>query len=382
MASEFPPEIQRLPLAALDFDRRNPRLLRLRPAEGELTDAEIARNLIEAWDPKPIGRSLAEYGFFPSEPLIAFPDGDRFVVAEGNRRLLAARLLTDEALRAEADADETWTELAGKLEASGFDLSEIPCQIVPDRDAAAPTIGYRHIVGIAKWEAYDKAAFVAHLIQDSNRDFETVSELVGEGATRVKRYLRDYLAIHQAEEAGIDVDDVKDSFGRFERSMTTAGVREFIEAKRPAEMVPHDDGSVGDVDSLRKLIGYLYGLPDGSGPVFTDTRRIDELATALRSAEGREILESERDLDRAFDASGGRRALVLKGLEKAVNAVASVAGDYPDFAEDAEVISRTQAVRDALDGLPAGESTVEVAEDEEYDLASEEEYEVEAEEEE
>lgn len=382
MEGESIPDIQRLPLASLDFDRRNPRLLRMRPAEGELTDAEIARNLIEAWDPKPIGRSLAEYGFFPSEPLIVFPVDDRFVVAEGNRRLLAARLLTDEALRSGASADASWTGLADKLAGTNFDLSEVPCQVVPDRDAAAPTIGYRHIVGIAKWEAYDKAAFVANLIQDGNRDFETVSDLVGEGVVRVKRYLRDFLAVKQAEEAAVEVGDVKDSFGRFERSMTTAGVREFIEAKRPAEMDADDQESVGDIDSLRKLLGYLYGLPDGTGPLFTDTRRIDELATALRSAEGREILESERDLDRAFDASGGRRGLVLKGLEKALNSLASVAADFPDYADDAEVVAQTQAVRDALEQLPTGETTVEVTNEEEYDLASEEEYEAEAEDEE
>ena len=376
MVVEHSPDIEPLPLEQLDFDRRNPRLLRLKPDDRELSDTEIAQILIEGWDPKPIGRSLSEYGFFPSEPLIVFQEGNRYIVAEGNRRLLAARLLTDPGLRTRAGAPDDWEELGAQLESSGFSLDEVPCQIVPNREAAAPVIGYRHIVGIAKWEAYDKAAFVAHLIKEGDRDFESVSDLVGETPSRVKRYLRDYVALGQAERAGTPVEDAKDEFGRFERAMQASGTREYVGGKTPAEMDTTGDTSVTNLDAMRKLIGYLYGLPDGTGPLFTDTRRIDELATALRSEEGRRILEVERDLDRAFDAAGGRRSLVLKGLGRALSAIVSVTADFPGFSEDEEVGQCVDQIRDALDQLPTGEAAAVTVEEEgdDYDLESDEEY--------
>lgn len=371
MPEAGPTEIVYLPLGQLDFDRENPRLLRI-PAEGDaLTDEEIAASLLEAWDPRPIGRSLAEYGFFPSEPLIAFPDEDRYVIAEGNRRLLAVRLLTDPELR-EAIGAKAWDELAEA--ASKQDLSQIPCEVVKDRDAAAPVIGYRHIVGIAKWEAYDKAAFVVHLLRDGNRTVEQVSDLVGESPIRVKRFLRDYLALEQAERAGIDVEPAKNSFGRFERAMHAAGIREYVGGSTPAQLTEDSSASVSDLDAMGKVMGYLYGLPGGSPALFTDTRRIDDLATALASEAGRDVLEAERDLDRAFDAAGGRKEMVLKGLDKALGALAGIAADFPDFANEAEIQQRVDAIRCALDDLPTGAQIPEPPEDGDYDLSSEEEY--------
>jgi hypothetical protein len=187
--------IEAIPFERLKLDPENPRLLKFKLQEGELTEERMVGALLARFDPEPVGRSIVEFGFFASEPLIVFPDGADFIVAEGNRRLVALKLLLDSALREAVDAGEVWEKLALELSANEGrlgQLAEIPCQAVPDREAAAPIIGYRHIVGILKWDAFEKAAYVVRLLRDgSDRTFEEVADLTGETARRVKRYLRD-----------------------------------------------------------------------------------------------------------------------------------------------------------------------------------------------
>ncbi len=113
---------------------------------------------------------MAENGYFDAEPLVAFPinlpqefassdynelkdnqDYERFIkshdthfiVAEGNRRLGAAKLLFrgDKA---------TFPKLNKDIEE---DLSILPAIIYPKRKDVLAYLGARHIIGTRKWDA-------------------------------------------------------------------------------------------------------------------------------------------------------------------------------------------------------------------------------------
>ncbi|MBE6474844.1 MAG: hypothetical protein E7Z95_04625 [Actinomyces succiniciruminis] len=75
----------------LHLDLRNPRLGR--PAVD--TEAEAMGRLLEEFGPKIIGlaRSIAEHGLNPTESWAVVREEGKFVVLEGNRRLVACRLL-------------------------------------------------------------------------------------------------------------------------------------------------------------------------------------------------------------------------------------------------------------------------------------------------
>jgi hypothetical protein len=88
--------------------------------------------------------------------------------------------------------------------------------------------------------------------------------------------------------------------------------------------------------------------------LFTDTRRIDDLSVALQTDDGVRILETERDLERAFEAAGGRRDFVLKGLAKALTGLQQAAPDYAEHADDEAVQMAITAIREQLDQLDAG----------------------------
>lgn len=368
--------VEAISFEQLKLDPENPRLLKFKLQEGDLSDEGMVKALLARFDPEPIGRSIVEYGFFASEPLIVFPSGDDYIVAEGNRRLVALKLLLEAPLRETVDAGAAWEKLAARLQEDQErveQLSAIPCQIVPDREAAAPIIGYRHIVGILKWDAFEKAAYVVRLLREGEgKSFEEAADLTGETPRRVKRYLRDWLAIEQAAKADIDVDRPREEFGRWERAMNARGVREYIDATSPTELEPSTDTAYqADDEQMEKLLSFLYGETDGPDRLFTDTRRIDEFSVALQSEDGRRILEEERDLESAFEAAGGRRDYVLKGLSKALSGLQQARGDYPDYAEDEEVKAAVESIREELDHLSEAAQPRE-GEDEDFELPEEE----------
>ena len=370
-------DIEAIPAEKLKLDPENPRLLKFKLQEGELTEEKMVSALLARFDPEPIGRSIVEFGFFASEPLIVFPSGDNFIVAEGNRRLVALKLLLDEDLRDAVDAGKVWESLAEKLSdnAERLDqLAAIPCQVVPDREAADPIIGYRHIVGILKWDAFEKAAYVVRLLGDGeNRTFEDVADLTGETSHRVKRYLRDWLVIEQAEKAGINVERPRQEFGRWERALHAKGVKEYIDATSPKELEPSSDTAYsGENERVEKLVSFLYGEPGGPDRLFGDTRRIDDFSIALQSEDGQRILEEERDLDSAFEAAGGRKDYVLKGLAKALMGLQQAKSDYGDYADDEEVVAAIGAIREELEHL-AEISEIEEDDGEDFELSDEEE---------
>jgi hypothetical protein len=290
---------------------------------------------------------------------------------------VALKLLLDGELRETIESGEVWDDLAEELSATPErveQLGTIPCQTVADRDAAAPIIGYRHIVGILKWDAFEKAAYVVRLLREGeNRTFEEAADLTGETPRRIKRYLRDWLVIEQAEKAGIDVERPRQEFGRWERAMHAKGVREYIEATSPTDLEPSSDTAYGgDDEKTEKLVSFLYGEPDGPDRIFTDTRRIDDFSVALQSEDGRRILEEERDLESAFEVAGGRKDYVLKGLSKALTGLQQAKSDYADYADDEEVVQAVSAIRDELDHL-SEISEVREGDDEDFELSEEEE---------
>src|SRR5688500_6205004 len=149
------PDPVRLRLDQLQLDSENPRL----PEEAPTDELAIERYIAETYDVIELGRSMSAHGYFSSEPVIAIqpdPHIESYVVVEGNRRLVAARLLRDATRAAGLDEEDEWQELA----ANAVDLGdEIPVVIAPTRDAVAPIIGYRHISGIEPWDPYQKARF-------------------------------------------------------------------------------------------------------------------------------------------------------------------------------------------------------------------------------
>ena len=316
-------QVEEIPYDKLRLDPENPRLLKFTLQEGPLDEDAMVSALLSRFDPEPIGRSIVEYGFFTTEPLIVFPDGDAFIVAEGNRRLVALKLLREAEQREAVEADEVWDDSPSswrQTRNAWSAWSHIPCQNVPDRQAAAPIIGYRHIVGVLKWDAFEKAAYVVNLLRGRpSAELRGGAELSGVTPT-ADQALRARLA---RDRAGPVRRHRRATGPRASSAVGSErlgpGVREYIDAVSPTTMEPDSEKAYeADDEQMGKLISFLYGEPGGPDRLFSDTRRIDDFSTALQSEDGRRIFDQERDLESAFEVAGGRRDYVLKTLGKAL----------------------------------------------------------------
>ena len=151
------PSERNIPVERLFLDLENPR-------HGELrTEEEAIEFLCSNEDVAKIAGDIAEHGLSPIDRLaVVIDNGDdglegNFVVAEGNRRLCAIKLLTD--------PDLAPSEHRGAVEKAAADwtpIAEISCVVFDDKTAARLWLERRHQgslggVGLRPWNAEQKA---------------------------------------------------------------------------------------------------------------------------------------------------------------------------------------------------------------------------------
>jgi len=295
-------KIHRLPLAQLRLDPMNPRL----PEEVQGgSQSALAEYISQAYEALSVATSIAEHGYFESEPLIAVPEGDEFTVVEGNRRLTALLGLMDPQMRAHLESPTLWTQAAQDAEAKGTLPSDVPVLVVADRKTVAPIIGFRHISGIMQWEPFAKARFIAALVDDEELPFNEVAALVGEKRGDVASNYRNYSILKQAREAhDLDVDRVEESFGVFTAAMGQRALRTFIGAPDPGQVQAGNDPVPDEKTSeLGELLTWIFGDEDGEGRVISESRDLGLLARVVGNQNGLTSLRGHGDLRAAVEAT-------------------------------------------------------------------------------
>lgn len=159
-------EIVFLPLSSLFLDSNNPRL-----SSPQESQSESIRALIIAPKQKQklinLAEDIVEYGLNPSESLIVMPldNKNQYVVLEGNRRLVAIKLLENPSTYKGYFSERTQAKLQSlshKYHKSPIQM--MPCVVVKDRDEGRHWIEVRHEgqqegVGIVGWGSKEKARF-------------------------------------------------------------------------------------------------------------------------------------------------------------------------------------------------------------------------------
>lgn len=348
--ADFPSEDIEIEL--LHLDPLNPRL----PEEVQgKSEAELQEFIADAYDAIEVARSIADHGYFPSEPIIVVKHPElegHYLVAEGNRRLVALRLLADPDSAEDLDDADEWL----KLSKSTSVPKKVPAIIAPDHTAVAPIIGYRHISGIQPWEPFAKARFIDRLVGEGS-SFEETADVVGQRPWEVAAQYRNLKIVEQAREWGVDTTRATRAFGVFTRAMT-GPLREYIDAPAPsnvstdAQPVPE-----GNKEELKELLSWLFG-DDLNTPVIGESRQISELGAVVNSGDGLKILKQTRDLEAAFVAAGGLRDRLARRLQNAHNNLVAAQEDFSEYSDDAEIQSLVENCRDALDSLAgAGDET-------------------------
>ena len=200
-----PNEIHDIPIEQLLLDQENPRWAWR--TEGN-SQEDLVRILWTEMAVDEVVLSIAENGFFRSEPLFVIPaqpessGKPRYIVIEGNRRLAAVMLLRDNQLRKKIKA----TNMPEIGEADRTKLDTLPAIVYPDRESLWTSIGFRHINGIKEWDSFSKAKYIADVHEKYNVDLMAIAQKIGDRHATVKRLYRGYKLLEQAEFArGLDL---------------------------------------------------------------------------------------------------------------------------------------------------------------------------------
>ena len=320
--------ITTVPVERLRLDTESPRLA---GAAVEASDAWIVARLHRSTGLDELLLSFSANGYLDIEPLVVMAgrDGDesRLIVLEGNRRLATLRLLREPGLaRRIASAENLRISVPAVDDSLRATFDQVSVYRVRDRARARALIGFKHMNGPAKWDAYRKARFAADWFRAGGADGSAIEEIaaaVGDRHDTVRRMVSVVYVLEQAEREGLfdieDRDSPKFSFLHVYAALLRSQYAEYLglgpgwtRHAPGADPVPRER-----FDELRKVLVWLYGSKsEGARPVVEmvnpDIRRLGEV---LANAEARDVLEQTGDLDRAHASTqSAERRFVLSLL--------------------------------------------------------------------
>ena len=244
--------------AELLFDPSNPRM----PLMQFDKEEDAVKYMLEAYDVDELVRSILVTGWPDYEPLIVEETTKH--VLEGNRRLAALKLIKSSKLRA----------------ATGYKLPDIPnpkplpsdirVRFVPDRKTARAFIGFKHVNGPVKWDAYAKARFAVSWLDDEGSLGE-VSRALGDNHNTIRRLVDGWRVLQQAISWGFNIDQrgaKRFSFSHLYTAIARPSVRVYLGLTDnltdvlPINPVPKDHRV-----QLTNFMSWLYGQGPDQPPV-------------------------------------------------------------------------------------------------------------------
>ena len=301
-------KFSRVHLDDLLLDEKNPRFgSRDRSASQE----EILDFIVEKFGVNDVLSSLAVNGYFDAEPLVCrrAPNSHRAVVVEGNRRLAACLIITeDERASNQAKRSAAFSKLWNDHGRQRID--PVPAIIFEvcekEREKAILSyLGVRHIAPAQAWDSYAKAAWVARVVQENELSVRDVSKMIGDQHRTVNRMLEGYYLVQQLIKTGHFNKQNSIRRGRgsvtdypFSWIYTVLGyttVRDFLGLTDGDARPDPVDGNNLDKGSL--LLRSMFGELKGRNAAIDDSRQLGPFAAIFASREKIQLLEQGKHLN-------------------------------------------------------------------------------------
>jgi hypothetical protein len=356
-AKNLPPPEPQL-VSDLYLDAKNPRLaghdLRIEDQD------EIAKLLWKDRSVNELVDSIAASGYWQHEELFAAKEVGKLVVIEGNRRLAAVKLLTDDALR-------NRIKVSGLPELSAVEkkrLESLPV-IQCKREDVWQYIGFKHVNGPQDWDSIAKAEYIARVHNEYGVELDEIARTIGDRHDTVRRLYRGLMVLRQATDSGkFDVEDRYNTRFAYSHLWTGLGyenIQNFLGLTGNKGFKPNPVPKA-NLENLRELCRWLYGSKkDHKEPVVRsqnpDLRKLDE---TLGSENGVAALRSSLPLETALKASRGdarllREALVL-GEQKIKEARGLVLTGFDGSDED--LLERATAIAKIANSIAEEMTTI------------------------
>jgi hypothetical protein len=280
--------------AELHFDKSNPRT-----ADHEFkTEDQVLKFLVDNADVDELVTSMQSAGWVDFDPMIVERKTD--TVLEGNRRLAALRLLTDEDTRKRVNYKVPNDGSIPKLP------TEIRVRWVANRNEARAFIAFKHINGPFKWDALAKAKYAADWLQDE-QDMEKVAKQIGDTHKTVLRLINGWRVLEQANKDGFDTDDITSSrfnFSHLYTALARPNTRSFLGLNDdPNILLPKRPVPKAKTKQLEELMGWLFGQSKQGRQHIIKSQNPDlnRLVKVLGNKEAIAILNTTKDFIRAFE---------------------------------------------------------------------------------
>lgn len=324
-------------ISRLELDRENPRLMgRIRSA----TDEAIIGELCRTSDLEELFQSVSTNGYLDIEPLVVTPNANgALVVLEGNRRLATLRLLTDPALVSRVRAAQNLPlPVPAVPESLVKTLERVSVYEVPSREHARAFLGFKHINGPAKWDAYAKAKFAANWYKQLRPThgasaLHNVASSIGDRHDTIKRMVSAIFVLDQAERNELfDVADRytrKFNFSHLYTALARFQYMRFLDiASKWSRYDPTPDPVPEDrLDRLREVLLWIYGSrQDRIRPVVrVQNPDIKRLGEVLENTEAVHTLRHSANLARAHAATETAETRFTTSLFRARDSLREVA---------------------------------------------------------
>lgn len=255
--------IRRIPSGDLALDTENPRLFELGT---QPSDERIIAYLHTEADLGEILQSVAANGYLDIEPLIVLEDGPPHRVLEGNRRLAAIRLFRDDSLATRIrDRTGTAIKVPDMPPRYRTTLDAVSVFRVPNRESARSFIGFKHINGAHRWDAFAKARFAAKWHREGKVPLEDIARSIGDRHDTIKRMVHAIYVLEQAQSADVfcveDRNTPRFSFSHLYTALARTTYRRFLGLEESwARYEPSIDPVPPErLDELRDVLRWIYG---------------------------------------------------------------------------------------------------------------------------
>ena len=357
--------ITKVPTERLRLDRESPRLA---GEAAEASDEWIVAHLYRSGELDELLLSFSANGYLDIEPLVVMADGDAdevgLIVLEGNRRLAALRLLREPGLVGRIAATENLRVSVPVVDDALRDtFDHVSVYGVASRERTRAFIGFKHMKGPAKWDAYRKARFAADWYRAGGAGGSTLEEIaaaIGDRHDTVRRMVWAIYVLEQAEREGLfdigDRDTPKFSFVCLYAALWRSQYAEYLGLasgwawhEPEANPVPRER-----FKELRKVLVWLYGSKsDDARPVVQvlnpDIRRLGEV---LAVEEARDILAQTGDLDRAHASTQSVERRFVSALLRARETIREAGGSLRAYdGWDKSLLDVAEDVKETADSV-------------------------------
>lgn len=307
--------IENIETEKLDFDPQNPRFYRLGRV---LNLEETIEEMLEDEGVQDLMYSIGTKGYFLGEPILVVATGDRFTVVEGNRRLIAVKLLNGQI----AAPPRRVRTIEQVISDSTFHPVSLPCVICDNRGDVLKYLGYRHVTGIKEWEALSKALYVERLLEEEQskiayrEKLRNISHQIGSKPGYLAQLMTALNMYHLAQDSnffGLRLTSKQIEFSLITTSLSYTNIREWLGVQDLYK------GSIDkdiDTGNLKLMFQFLFVVRDDASTVIGESRELSDFNHVVAKREAIKVLTDTGDMEAALYLTDGPSEALTNFLDK------------------------------------------------------------------